>query len=179
MSSQQQPNLEPSRRPINQRIPWVLWPFWWLWWLRPARFKGLDTRSKWFVVVVAVAVLGVSGALFYPELGQVSATNSCNTAAVSVSNALERYKGLHGSYPTPEEPWSASTYAGNYAALVKASTKTGLLALVAPPRTSRYVVEYDSTGHIWVEGPGVFLPSNDPSNEFPNNVNVCEQVTGG
>lgn len=87
-----------------------------MWWLWPPRFRGLDVRTKWFVVVVAVVILGLTGAVFYSESGQVSAANSCNTSALSVSYALERYKSLHGSYPTPEEPWSASTYAGNYAA---------------------------------------------------------------
>ena len=56
-----------------------------------------------------------------------------------------------GSFPSPA-PWSAAAYAANFAPLTAAGG--GGPYLSKPPDTRFYVIEYDSSGHVWVAPPG-------------------------
>jgi hypothetical protein len=86
-----------------------------------------------------------------PPAAQIA---SCEADSKGVAVALEAYNAVNGAFATPSAPWSAATYAANYAPLTSA-TKGGSFMRV-PPSTSHYVVEYDSSGNVWVEPPGQY-----------------------
>jgi hypothetical protein len=83
---------------------------------------------------------------------------TCVADAQSVQMALAAYQALKGAYPTPPSPWSAATYAANFAPLTAAAD--GGPFLHDAPGTRFYVIEYDAAGHVWVAPPGSYGPYN-------------------
>ena len=97
---------------------------------------------------------------------------ACQADAKSVETALGAYRAQNTSYPPLLAPWSSTSYDANYSTLTTADAKGGPWLRVAPP-TSNYVVEYDSSGHVWVEGPGTYDTTYDAAQDLGVNPNVC------
>jgi hypothetical protein len=100
---------------------------------------------------------------------------ACVADGQSVATALEAYMAEHGSYPTPPAPWSATTYAANYAPLTVASD--GGPFLRSPPGTKFYVIAYDSAGHVWITPPGGFGPYNT-GQDLSLQPDICDAAVG-
>ena len=81
----------------------------------------------------------------------------------------------HGAYPSPPAPWSAASYAADYQPLTSASV--GGPFLKTPPGTRFYVIEYDSSGNVWIAPPGVYGPYN-VGQDFARQPNICEAAIG-
>ena len=80
--------------------------------------------------------------------------------------------GPEGVVPlSPPAPWSAATYATNFQPLTTAAGGEGPY-LPTPPATKFYVIEYDSSGHLWIAPPGAYSPTYNPGQSFTN-PNVC------
>jgi hypothetical protein len=99
---------------------------------------------------------------------------ACQADAKVVETALAAYQAEKGAYPSPA-PWSAATYAANYAALT--AVGGGGPYLNAPPRSTTYIVEYDSSGHVWVTPPGAY-DTYDAGQDFDANPDVCQAAIG-
>lgn len=95
---------------------------------------------------------------------------ACAADAQSVQMALDAFMALKGVSPTPPAPWSAATYASNYAPLTAASA--GGPFLHNPPGVKHYVIEYDAAGHVWIAPPGTYGPYNQ-GQDFAADPNVC------
>jgi len=76
-----------------------------------------------------------------------------------------------GAYPSPPYPWSAATYEADYGPLT--SGAGGDAFLHAPPPDKYYVIEYDSSGHVWVAPPGSFSPTYNVGQDFGDNPDIC------
>jgi hypothetical protein len=100
---------------------------------------------------------------------------ACAADSQSVETALAAYMAEHGTYPTPPAPWSAATYASNFAPLTAASD--GGPFLKSAPDAKFYVVAYDDAGHVWVAPPGSFGPYNK-GQDFALQPNICEAAVG-
>ena len=96
---------------------------------------------------------------------------ACEADAKSLEVALEAYMVQKGAFPSPPSPWSASTYATNFAPLLSAAGGGPYMA--SPPASKFYVVEYDSSGHVWVAPPGSYGAAYNPGQGFDANPNVC------
>ena len=96
---------------------------------------------------------------------------ACVADAQSVQTALADYQALKGAYPTPPAPWSAATYAANFAPLTAASD--GGPFLHGAPGTRFYVIEYDSAGHVWIAPPGSYGPYNR-GQDFALQPDICD-----
>ena len=84
-----------------------------------------------------------------PPQGSSAEVASCEADAKSLEVALEADAAQNGgTFPSPPSLWSASAYAGNFAPLLTATG--GGPYLHNPPATKFYVIEYDSSGHVWV-----------------------------
>ncbi len=86
---------------------------------------------------------------------------ACQSDSKLVDVALEAYDAETGNYPTPPSPWSAATYATNYQPLTAAGH--GGPFMPSAPTTTRYVIEYDAAGHVWVEPAGQYDATYNPS----------------
>ncbi len=86
--------------------------------------------------------------------------------------ALDAYMAEKGSYPSPPSPWSASTYVANFGPLTSAAGGEGPY-LSTPPPTTLYVIEYDSSGHVWIAPPGAYGTAYDPAQSFGASASVC------
>ncbi|MGO9853817.1 MAG: hypothetical protein ACLPYY_02075 [Acidimicrobiales bacterium] len=75
--------------------------------------------------------------------------------------AIGAYNAHNHVAPAPPAPWSASTYSENFGPLL--SSKAGGPWMRQPPQTTHYVIEYDSSGNVWVEPPGQYDTSYDPA----------------
>jgi hypothetical protein len=104
---------------------------------------------------------GSSAGSGLPRVPPAAQIASCEADSKSVAAAEEAYHAVNGAFPTPSAPWSAATYAANYAPLTAAS-KGGSFMRVAPS-TAHYVVEYDSSGNVWVEPQGQYDAAYDPA----------------
>jgi hypothetical protein len=100
---------------------------------------------------------------------------ACAAESQSVETALAAYLAEHGAYPSPPAPWSAATYASNFAPLTVASDGGPFLRSV--PGVKSYVVAYDSAGHVWVAPPGSFGPYNK-GQDFALQPNICDAAVG-
>ena len=96
---------------------------------------------------------------------------TCVSDAQALTEALDTYMAEKGEYPSPPAAWSAATYAGNYEPLTVASG--GGPFLPSPPGTTHYVIEYDSSGHVWVAPPGIYQPTYNAGQGFDGNPNIC------
>ena len=86
---------------------------------------------------------------------------------------LEAYKAQNGTYPTLPTTWSASNYVENYSPLTTSDSGGGQWLRTAPG-TSNYVIEYDESGHVWIEGRGTYDTSYNPSRDFDSNASACD-----
>jgi len=100
---------------------------------------------------------------------------ACESDAKDVEIALAAFQAQKGAYPSPPAPWSAATYADNYSPLT--SGAGGGPYLQTQPRSATYVVEYDSSGHVWVAPPGAYDAYNR-GQDFDANPDVCQAAVG-
>jgi hypothetical protein len=98
---------------------------------------------------------------------------ACRSDVSDVQAALAAYQATNGSYPTPPAGWSAASYPTNFAPLTNAPPPGPFLKM--PPGDNRYVILWDSAGHIWVEPPGTFSPTYDAAHDAAN-PSTCAQV---
>jgi hypothetical protein len=96
---------------------------------------------------------------------------ACEADGKTVEIAVEAYMAEKGAYPTPPSPWSATTYVGNFSPLTSAGGGGPYLA--KPPGTANYVIEYDSSGDVWVAPPGAYGATFNPGQSMAN-TDVCE-----
>lgn len=96
---------------------------------------------------------------------------ACKADAQLVEVALQTYMVQKGSFPTPPSPWSAASYAANFGPLIPQY-------MHSPPATGSYVVEYDSSGHVWVAPPGSYSVGYNPGEDFSANPNACDAAGG-
>ena len=85
--------------------------------------------------------------------------------------ALEAYDAENDVYPMPPTQWNASTYSQNFAPLQK--SKNGGPFIDQAFDTTHYVLEYDSSGNIWIEPPGQYDTSYNPAH---GSLNACASV---
>ena len=81
-----------------------------------------------------------------------------------------------GSFPTPPSPWSASTYDANFDPLTSAAG--GGPYMPAPPPNQFFVIEYDSSGHVWVAPPRSYQATYNAGQSFDANPNICLAAVG-
>jgi hypothetical protein len=110
---------------------------------------------------------GLSG---IPSASEAAA---CEADARSVAVAVQAYSTIRGSNPAPG-PWSAASYAANYAPLTTKGQGGSLLP--SAPATTHYVVEFDSAGNVWVEPPGQFDATYNPAHNFDVST-ACSSVS--
>jgi hypothetical protein len=96
---------------------------------------------------------------------------ACQSDARSLEVALEAYMAQNGSFPTPPSPWNAATYAGNFAPLT--SSSHGGPYMHEPLAPTNYVIEYDSSGNVWVAPPGSYGASYNPGQGFDQHPDIC------
>jgi hypothetical protein len=101
---------------------------------------------------------------------------ACESDAKVVEVALAAYQAQKGAYPAPPAPWSAATYAGNYAPLTSA-VGGGPYLDGRELSTAHFVVEYDASGHVWVAPPGAY-DSYNHGQDFSANPDVCLAAVG-
>ena len=94
--------------------------------------------------------------------GSSASVAACESDARTLEAALDAYMAEKGSYPSPPSPWSASTYVANFGPLTSAAGGEGPY-LSTPPPTTLYVIEYDSSGHVWIAPPGAYGTAYDPA----------------
>jgi hypothetical protein len=90
---------------------------------------------------------------------------ACEADAKTVDVALQAYNAENGGFPAPPSPWSAATYTANYGPLTSSTTKGGPY-LHAAISTTHYVIEYDSSGNVWVEPPGQYDAAYNPAHSL-------------
>jgi hypothetical protein len=110
------------------------------------------------------------------QQGSAAEVAACQSDAKSLETALEAYMAEKGAYPSPPSPWSAATYVANFQPLTSATG--GGPYLPTPPGTKFYVIEYDSSGHVWVAPPGSYGATYNPGQGFDANENVCLAAVG-
>lgn len=98
---------------------------------------------------------------------------ACRSDLSDVQTALAAYQATKGSYPTPPAGWTAAAYPTNFAPLTNAPPPGPFLKM--PPGDTHYVIMWDSSGHIWVEPPGTFVPTYDAPNDATN-PSTCTRV---
>jgi len=81
-----------------------------------------------------------------------------------------------GAFPSPPSPWSAETYDANFDPLTGAGG--GGPYLPNPPSSKFYVIEYDSSGHVWIAPPGSYGATFDVGQSFDANPNICLAAVG-
>jgi hypothetical protein len=101
---------------------------------------------------------------------------ACESDAKVVEVALAAYQAQKGAYPSPPAPWSAATYAGNYAPLTSA-VGGGPYLDGRELSTAHFVVEYDASGHVWVAPPGAYDAYNH-GQDIDANPDVCLAAVG-
>jgi hypothetical protein len=100
---------------------------------------------------------------------------SCTADADGLETALVAYQAEHGAYPSPPASWSAATYATNFAPLTAPGGGGPFMA--GAPKTTFYVIEYDSAGHVWVAPPGAYGPYNK-GQDITVSPNICDAAVG-
>ena len=98
---------------------------------------------------------------------------ACRSDVSDVQAALGAYQATNGSYPIPPAGWTAASYPTNFVPLTNAPAPGPFLKM--PPGDNHYVILWDSSGHIWVEPPGSFVPAYDATNDGTN-PSTCARV---
>jgi hypothetical protein len=162
-----------------------------------------STGSRWWLVVSGVAVVlaaGLAVGLIAATSSSTARSNStspshggavptpttssvtvphqsesvvaaCAADAKSLAVALEAYMAQNGSFPTPPSAWSAATYAGNFTPLT--SSSHGGPYMHEPLSPTNYVIEYDSSGNVWVAPPGSYEAAFNPGQSFDQHPDIC------
>jgi hypothetical protein len=99
---------------------------------------------------------------------------ACTATAKVVDVALAAYQAEKGTYPSPV-PWSAATYATNYAALTTSSGGGPFMSRA--PATTAFVIQFDSIGHVWVSPPGFYGPY-DRGQDIDASPDACDAAVG-
>jgi hypothetical protein len=99
----------------------------------------------------------IPASVFVPE---------CQSDFKFLDVAIAAYNAQNSASPVPPAPWSASTYIHNFAPLQ--NSKNGGPFMNQPFDTTHYVLEYDSSGNVWVEPPGQYDPSYNPAHGSPD-----------
>jgi len=97
---------------------------------------------------------------------------NCEADAKVLEVALQAYMAQKGAFPSPPSPWSAATYSANFQPLTSAAGGDGPY-MAKPPSTASYVIEYDSSGHVWVAPPGSYGATYNAGQSFDGNPNIC------
>jgi hypothetical protein len=105
--------------------------------------------------------------------GGLAVVAACRSDVSGVQTALAAYQASNGSYPSPPAGWSAGSYPTNFGPLTNAPPPGPFLKM--PPGDNHYVIMWDSSGHIWVEGPGTFSPTYDGAHDG-SNPTTCSRV---
>ncbi len=100
---------------------------------------------------------------------------ACTADAKGLEIALATYDALHGAYPSPPASWSAATYAANFQPLTASGGGGPFMA--AAPKTTFYVISYDSAGHVWVAPPGAYGPYNK-GQDISLRPDICDAAVG-
>jgi hypothetical protein len=111
------------------------------------------------------------------QQGSAAEVSACEADAKTLEVALQAYMAVQGSYPAPPSAWSAASYAGNFTPLTSPQGGVGPFLPRAPSTTS-YVIEYDSSGHVWVAPPGSYGASYNSGQSFDANPNICLAAVG-
>jgi hypothetical protein len=98
--------------------------------------------------------LSPSSTNLQPSLPASLVVPQCYADFKIVEVATAAYNAQKNAYPVPPSPWSAATYDANFGPLL--SSKAGGPWLAQVPETTHYVIEYDSSGNVWVEPPGQY-----------------------
>ena len=107
-----------------------------------------------------------------PPQGSSAEVASCEADAKTLEVALEADAAQNGgTYPSPPSPWSAGSYAANFGPLMTATG--GGPYLHSPPATRFYVIEYDSSGHVWVAPPGAYGATYNAGQDFDAHPDAC------
>ena len=110
------------------------------------------------------------------QQGSAAEVAACQADAKLLEVALGAYMAEKGAYPSPPSPWSAATYTANFQPLM--SAVGGGPYIPKPPATRFYVIEYDSSGHVWVAPPGSYGATYNPGQSFDANPNICLAAVG-
>jgi hypothetical protein len=102
---------------------------------------------------------------------------ACEADAKLLEVALEAYMAQKGAFPSPPSPWSAATYDTNFDPLTAGGGGGGPY-LPKPPSDKFYVIEYDSSGHVWIAPPGSYSATYDVGQSFDANPNICLAAVG-
>jgi hypothetical protein len=91
-----------------------------------------------------------------------------------VSVALAAYNAQNHAYPVPALSWSAANYVQNFTPLVADANHGPFMPEQYIPSTAHYVIDYDSTGKVWIAPPNTFGTRITASTTSPDQ--VCAQV---
>jgi hypothetical protein len=108
-----------------------------------------------------------------PEEAGLAVFAACQSDYRVVQSALAAYLALNAAEPIPPATWSAATYGQNWSPLT-ASGKGGPF-LASAPSPAHFVIEYDASGHVWIEPPGRFDPTYNPARAASDD--VCALVS--
>ncbi len=117
----------------------------------------------------AATSTSTTSSVVFPE-GSAAEVAACQADAKTLEVALEAYMAEKGSFPSPA-PWSAASYAANFEPLTAAGG--GGPYQPRPPDTKSYVIEFDSSGHVWVAPPGSYGATFNPAQSIDASTDVC------
>ena len=120
----------------------------------------------------AAGASGSGGATAVGGVTAGAAAVACQADVQAVESALQSYEAATGAYPVPAQPWSSGSYVQDFAPLT-ASAGRGA-GLRSAPGTLHYVIEFDGSGHLWVEPPGRYTTSYDPSRDPARSPTACD-----
>jgi hypothetical protein len=101
-----------------------------------------------------VVTVPTSAVNLHPTIPASTLIPQCESDFKVLEVAVAAYNAQTNANPVPPAPWSATTYAQNFAPLL--SAKNGGPFMSGVFDTTHYVVEYDSSGNVWVEPPGQY-----------------------
>ena len=143
-------------------------------------FEGVQGGTQAVGAVVKIIRGAQNGQVLFVRPSSVNLTPpvpasvlipQCESDFKVLEVALEAYAAEHNANLVPPAAWSAATYTHNFAPLD--TSKNGGPFLNQPFETTHYVLEYDSSGKIWVEPPGTYDPSYDAAHRSSN---ACASV---
>lgn len=116
------------------------------------------TGKRWVGILLAsfgfLALAGCSSGGSPASSGRQVHVQDCVEDFYSLRAALGAYKAHFGSFPAVADRWSAATYQRNFGPLL--AHRGGGPFLGSAPDPAHYVVEFDSSGNVWVEPAGVY-----------------------
>ena len=145
--------------------------------------QGAQGGDGLAIAGIVIGAVGVAGSIALWVVLGLAAKNAPNVLSIiprieclasgrSVESALQQYKMVNGAYPTPPGPWSAVNYPNDFTPLTTGMDRGPFLFFM--PTTNNFVIEYDSSGHVWVEGPGRYDSSYSPAHDFNTSPTACD-----